>query len=132
MSFSTIRLRAARFFPSPGSRPAHNQAFDRHAPCCNPALMRVLEARFYPRRRGQPDFVMVGYLVWRDERQRERPVFEPARATIAEAVFSKLRYLVDMTEPGSFERLQSLRSEFWSFVPIRSDERQTAKLDDVS
>lgn len=94
--------------------------------------MRVLEARFYPRRRGQPDFVMVGYLIWRDERQRERPVFEPARETVADAVFSKLRYLVEVTEPGSFERLQSLRSEFWSFVPIRSDERQTAKVDDVS
>ena len=132
MTFSTIRLRAARFFPARGATPARNQALHRHAPCCHTGLMRVLEARFYPRRRGQPDFVMVGYLVWRDERQRERPVFEPARETIAEAVFSKLRYLVDMTEPGSFERLQSLRSEFWSFVPIRSDERQTAKLDDVS
>ena len=132
MTFSTIRLRAARFFPAPNERPARNRVFQRHAPCCHTVLMRVLEARFYPRRRGQPDFVMVGYLIWRDEGQRERPVFEPARETIADAVFSKLRYLVEVTEPGSFERLQSLRSEFWSFVPIRSDERQTAKLDEVS
>ena len=132
MTFSTIRFRAARFFPVPDARPGGNQALRGHAPCCHKVLMRVLEARFHPRRRGQPDFVMVGYLIWRDEGKRARPVFEPARATIADAVFSKLRYLVELTEPGSFERLQSLRSDFWSFVPIRSDERRTPRLDEVS
>ena len=85
--------------------------------------MRVLEARFHPRRRGQSDFIMVGYLVWRGGRQRARPVFEPARAAVPSPVVSKLQYLIDMTEPGSFERLQSLRSDFWSFVPIQADER---------
>ena len=85
--------------------------------------MRVLEARFHPRRRGQSDFIMVGYLVWRAGRQRARPVFEPARGAVPSPVVSKLQYLIDMTEPGSFERLQSLRSEFWSFVPVQADER---------
>ena len=85
--------------------------------------MRMLEARFHPRRRGQPDFIMVGYLIWRSAQQRERPVFEPARAAVPSPVVSKLQYLIDMTEPGSFERLQSLRSEFWSFVPIQADDR---------
>lgn len=93
--------------------------------------MRVLEARFHPRRRGQPDSVMVGYLIWRDQRRRERPVFEPAEATIPDPVLSKLRYLVDMTEPGSYERLQALQSDFWSFVPIHADQRQPAKVDDA-
>jgi hypothetical protein len=87
--------------------------------------MHMLEARFHPRTRAQSDFVSVGYLVWRDARREERPVFEPARAAIPEAVRLKLEYLVDMTEPGSFERLQALRSEFWSFAPLRADERPT-------
>lgn len=94
--------------------------------------MRVLEARFHPRRRGQPDFVMVGYLVWRGGRQQARPVFEPARAAVPSPVVSKLQYLIDMTEPGSFERLQSLRSDFWSFVPIQADERTPRHPRDVS
>ena len=85
--------------------------------------MRVLEARFYPRRRGQPDFEMVGYLVWRREQHGERPVFQPARAIVRDAIASKIHYFVAATAPDSFEGLQSLRSEFWSFVPIRDDQR---------
>ena len=57
--------------------------------------MRVLEARFHPQRRQQPDFVML---------------------------LSKLRYLVGVTGPDSFERLQRLRSDYWSFVPIAAEE----------
>jgi len=83
--------------------------------------MRVLEARFHPRRRAQADFVMLGYLVWRGRRD-ERPVFEPARAVVPDAVLSKLQYLVGVTEPDSFERLQALRSDYWSFVPIAAEE----------
>jgi hypothetical protein len=83
--------------------------------------MRVLEARFHPRRRAQADFVMLGYLVWRG-RRGERPVFEPARAMVPDAVLSKLQYLVGVTEPDSFERLQALRSDYWSFVPIAASE----------
>lgn len=83
--------------------------------------MRTLEARFHPRRRGQADFVTLGYLVWRDERQDDRPVFEPARAMVPEAVRSKVLYLVGVNEPDSFARLQALRSDYWSFVPIAAD-----------
>jgi hypothetical protein len=83
--------------------------------------MRVLEARFHPRRRTQADIVMLGYLVWRD-RHDGRPVFEPARATVPGPVLSKLQYLVGVSGPDSFERLQSLRSDYWSFVPIAPDE----------
>jgi hypothetical protein len=83
--------------------------------------MRVLEARFHPRRRAEADFVMLGYLVWRGRRDA-RPVFEPARAAVPDPVLSKLRYLVGVTGPDSFERLQALRSDYWSFVPIAADE----------
>lgn len=95
-------------------------------------MVRVLEARFHPRRRGQADFIMVGYLVWRGGRQRARPVFEPARAAVSSPVVSKLQYLIDMTEPGSFERLQSLRSDFWSFVPIAADKRAVRSSGSIS
>jgi hypothetical protein len=37
-------------------------------------------------------------------------------------VLSKLQYLVGVSGPDSFERLQSLRSDYWSFVPIAPDE----------
>jgi hypothetical protein len=87
--------------------------------------MRVLEARFHPRRRGKPDVLMVGYLVWRSDRRR--PLFEPAQASIPDAVLSKLDYLIDLTEPGSFERLQALRSDFWSFVPIDANAPRRAR-----
>jgi hypothetical protein len=65
---------------------------------------------------------MVGYLVWATEHQR--PVFEPARGSVSDPMLSKLKYFIDMTEPASFEGLQSLRSDFWSFVPIDAGARQ--------
>lgn len=131
MTFSTIRFRAARFFPTSVRAPAPGPDFPRHGHCSHDGAMRVLEARFHPQRRGQQDFLMVGYLVWRDQRGRERPVFESAGTAVPDPVLSKLRYLVDVTEPGSYERLQALRSEFWSFVPIDADQRQPAKYGDV-
>ena len=85
------------------------------------ASMRVLEARFHPSRRQPSDFIRLGYLVWRGPRRQELPIFEPARASLPDPVLSKLRYLVGMTGPDSFERLQRLRSEHWSFVPIGVD-----------
>ena len=88
------------------------------------AWMRMLEARFHPRRRGQSGFETVGFLVWKSELRGERPGFEPARATIPDAVISKLHYLVAITEPDSFERLQLLRSEFWSFIALNADDRE--------
>ena len=62
--------------------------------------MRVLDARFYPRRRGQPDFEMVGYLACRREQHGERPVFEPVRAMVPDAIVSKSHYFVAGDELG--------------------------------
>jgi hypothetical protein len=84
--------------------------------------MRVLEARFYPRQRSDPGFVVVGHLVWRGHRQREVPILRPApsmgEAAGPTTMLSKLQYLVRATAPQSFERLQALRSRFWSFVDV--------------
>jgi len=79
--------------------------------------MRVLEARFHPRGRTQSDLVVLGYLVWRSPRE-EHPIFEPARAVVPALVRAKLEYLIETSAPDSFERLQRLRSEYWSFTPI--------------
>jgi hypothetical protein len=93
--------------------------------------MRVLEARFHPRRRGQPDVVMVGYLIWRRGSRRAPPAFEPGASSVPDPVLMKLRYLVVVTQPDSFERLQALRSQFWSFVPVQVDEWRARGLNRV-
>ena len=82
--------------------------------------MRVLEARFHT---GQPkadQFVVVGRVIWRGHRPGDQPIVEPSpileRELASEALISKLRYLVSVAASGSFDRLQALRSRFWSFV----------------
>ena len=90
--------------------------------------MRVLEARFHPQERTGSGFVVVGHLVWRGRRGRESPVVRPAPslglAAKPTTMLSKLRYLISATAPESFERLQALRSRFWSFVDVTSEVRK--------
>ena len=82
--------------------------------------MRVLEARFHPQRSAE--YFVVGHLVWQGRSERDSPTVEPASPLTLEveptAILSKLRYLITATAPGSFERLQILRSRFWSFVEV--------------
>jgi hypothetical protein len=82
--------------------------------------MRVLEARFH--RRNGAEFVVVGHLVWTGRPERELPHVRPAPSLLLEPsptpMLSKLEYLVSVTAPAPFERLQRLRSRFWSFVEV--------------
>ena len=82
----------------------------------------MLEARFHPRQRGDEAFVVVGHLVWRGRGARRPPTVRLAESTLLgatrSAVLSKLHYLIGVTAPESFERLQALRSRFWSFVDV--------------
>ena len=90
--------------------------------------MRVLEARFHPRGRDAKDFVVVGHVIWgwlRREHPRVRPAAGSALPGVSAsstggAMLSKLEYLVSVTSPGAFERLQTLPNRFWSFVVVRS------------
>jgi len=83
------------------------------------SAMRVLEARFHPRQKQEPEFVVVGRLVWQTAEQSERPIFQPSNAaSVPDATAIKLRYLLAVTAPDSFHGLQTLRSQFWSFVEI--------------
>lgn len=83
--------------------------------------MLVLEARFHPIPDEPQNVVVVGHVVWEDEVD-ERPQVQPSRALMADrsrsTLLSKLQYLVAVTSPGSFRRLQRLPSKFWSFVDV--------------
>jgi hypothetical protein len=82
--------------------------------------VRVLEARFHPQQKGLGEFVVVGHVVW--EGARAHPVVQPSSALLMRSepatLLSKLQYLVSVNGCGSFERLQLLRSQFWSFVEV--------------
>lgn len=82
--------------------------------------MRVLEARFHPRPKEAGDFIVVGHVVW--EGERARPIVQPSNSLLTRGepatLLSKLQYLVSMNGSESFERLQVLRSQFWSFVEV--------------
>jgi hypothetical protein len=84
--------------------------------------MRVLEARFHPK--GGSEYLVVGHLTWRGHKERESPLVELTRASSSVStggpLLSKLDYLVRATSPAPFERLQVLRSQFWSFVEVVS------------
>jgi hypothetical protein len=82
--------------------------------------MRVLEARFRPEM--ESPFLIVGHLVWLGPPEDDTPIVQPAAALMRKdgsgTFLSKLDYLVSSTAPDCFERLQHLRSQFWSFVEV--------------
>ncbi|HXJ23652.1 MAG TPA: hypothetical protein VMT03_25775 [Polyangia bacterium] len=82
--------------------------------------MRVLEARFHPQQKTGGEFIVVGHVVWDGE--GARPVVQPSRALLSRSepatLLSKLQYLVSASGHEAFDRLQMLRSQFWSFVEI--------------
>jgi hypothetical protein len=82
--------------------------------------MRVLEARFHPQQKASGEFIVVGHVVW--DGDGARPVVQPSNALLARGepatLLSKLQYLVSSSGQEAFDRLQMLRSQFWSFVEI--------------
>lgn len=84
--------------------------------------MRVLEARFHPFDRENPTVILMARIVWDDGPPGASPRIDPApamqRHTAPGAVMATLRHLVQMTTPLTYERLQTLNSRFWSFVPV--------------
>jgi hypothetical protein len=82
--------------------------------------MRVLEARFHPQQKTGGEFIVVGHVVW--DGDGARPVVQPSRALLSRGepatLLSKLQYLVSASGQEAFDRLQMLRSQFWSFVEI--------------
>ena len=74
--------------------------------------MPLLEARFHPKKKDGDAVVVVG----RVRCEGRHAVIEPLASG---EMFEKLCYLVRQSEPEPYERLRSLRSEFWSFVEIQ-------------
>jgi len=92
------------------------------------AFVRVLEARFHSGQGSDLGFVVVGHLVWRGRPGRRPPQIRPAASLGPQAMptsmLSKLQYLIRATAPESFQRLQALRSRFWSFVDVTPELRK--------
>lgn len=81
--------------------------------------MPVLEARFYPRSKTDPSFVVVGRVVCDGGRTSIVPVDFSARAVRpfdADGLHSKLRFLVACAGVEPYVELMQMRSDFWVFV----------------
>jgi len=82
--------------------------------------MKRLEARFHPPFAATDAYVVVGHIV--ADATGLLPRVEPARSLTRHgapaAILATLKHLVIKTSPTSFERLESLRSRYWSFVPV--------------
>jgi len=84
----------------------------------------VLEARFRFDAATDAQPITVAHVVWahpRDPHPIVRPAVSLQRHQGPAAILVKLQYLVAMTAPHSFERLQSLSSRFWSFIDVSSN-----------
>jgi hypothetical protein len=94
--------------------------------------VRVLEARFRFDAAEDAEPITVAHVVWADARD-PRPVVQPSfslqRHSAPATVLVKLQYLVEMTAPDSFARLQALPSRFWSFVEVSDHPQVPAKGD---
>jgi len=84
----------------------------------------VLEARFRFDAATDARPITVAHVVWshaRDPHPVVRPALSLQRHHGPAAILVKLQYLVEITAPHSFERLQSLRSRFWSFIDVSTN-----------
>jgi len=82
--------------------------------------MKKLEARFHPPFAATEAYIVVGHIV--ADTTGLLPRVEPARSLARHGapatVLATLKHLVLKTSPNSFERLESFRSRYWSFVPV--------------
>jgi hypothetical protein len=87
--------------------------------------MKKLEARFHPPFGETETYVVVGHVVAeaRDTDARPRVEVAPslARHRAPATILATLRHLVATTTPRCFERLESLKSLYWSFVPVGTE-----------
>jgi hypothetical protein len=81
--------------------------------------MRVLEARFYPDRRPNDRFLVVGRVVCDGHRAIVAPQLDPGTSDPGlPAMLEKLSYLVHEAGWRPFQRLRALQSDYWSFVEV--------------
>jgi hypothetical protein len=113
---------ADHFFNRPRRGGARGARSSRGTTLAFRRFVRVLEARFHPRHKDGDGFVVVAHLVWDGRPADGIPTVQlapsPASRAAPATLLSKLQYLVAHTSPDCFERLQTLRSRFWTFVEI--------------
>lgn len=80
--------------------------------------MRILEARFHPDAEHDRNGVIVGRVFCGERKATVAPDPGFVASGTAATTLSKLQYLVDICAPQPYERLQRLRSRFWSFVEV--------------
>jgi hypothetical protein len=82
--------------------------------------MRVLEARFHSRTRGEDEVIVVARVVWYEE--PNHPSVQPSpsllETTAAGAMLAKLQFLIESAAPDTFDRLKALKSQYWSFADV--------------
>jgi len=86
--------------------------------------MRKLEARYHPPLAAGGAYIVVGHVVAEvGETSPPRVEAAPslARHGSPATILATLRHLVATTAPRSFERLESLRSRYWSFVLVADE-----------
>lgn len=83
--------------------------------------MPLLEARFYPRSKTDPTFVVVGQVRCDGPRTSIIPAELSSRAVRpfdADGLHSKLKFLVACATMDPHGELLRIRSDFWAFVPV--------------
>ncbi len=87
--------------------------------------MKKLEARFHPPFAATEAYVVVGHIIAETSGHNLLPRVEVApslaRHGAPAAILATLKHLVTKTSPKAFERLESLRSRYWSFVPVQGE-----------
>ena len=89
-----------------------------------PPYMARLEARFHPPdRRG--GYIVVGHVTWPDGERDARIEVSPmlALAPAPATILATFRHLVRRLG-SSRERLEAIRSEYWTFVEVGADRAQ--------
>jgi len=89
----------------------------------------VLEARFRFNAAENARPITVAHVVWShptDPHPIVQPAFSLQPDQGPETILVKLQYLVELTAPDSFERLQSLPSRFWSFIDVSANPPQVS------
>jgi hypothetical protein len=83
--------------------------------------MKMLQARFHPPGESRA-YIVVGHVIVVEEGNglvaRVRPSTSLARYGAPATMLATLRHLTRMSGSRPWERLQSLRSRHWSFVPL--------------
>lgn len=80
--------------------------------------MRVLEARFHPLSRDCDEVIVIARILCDQDNATVVPAATLKRSATPATMLSKLHYLITISAPDPFRRLQALRSRFWSFVEL--------------